>query len=46
MDPFEIDQDDRYGQLRKPYDKRERVKRSARIRKRGIIQRAIGRLRK
>ncbi|GAH75274.1 unnamed protein product [marine sediment metagenome] len=45
MDPFEIDQDDRYEQLRKPEDRIGRAKRLARTNKRRIIQRAIGKSR-
>lgn len=42
MDPFEIDQDDRYEELRQPEDRQGRAKRVARMNKRRIIQRAIG----
>ena len=42
MDPFEVDQDDRYEELRRPEDRIERAKRVARNNKWRIIRRAIG----
>ena len=46
MDPFEIDQDDRYGKVRQPEGRVERAKRLARIRKSRIVRRAIGKPKK
>lgn len=42
MDPFEIDQDDRYGQLKKPEDRQGNARRLARTNKKKIVRRATG----
>ena len=46
MDPFEIDEDDKYGQFRQPEGRVERAKRLARMNKKRIVRRAIGKPRK